>query len=124
MVVSILGERYPVRIEPTAAARTRLDRAAELVNRHIDRIRRATHEVEAQHLAVMAALALADELLEAQARLDETLADAAAFRTAVRARGERLLALVRRELDAAERASGEPGASADETFSEYDPAIE
>ncbi len=105
--VAILGHRYPVRTEATAAARERVEAAAQRVGEEMQRIQSATHEVEPRHLAVMAALALADALLETEARLEGLETDAAAFRAAVRARGEQLLALVERELARLSRADEE-----------------
>ncbi len=98
--VSVLGHRYPVRASGTARERARILRAAELLDERISAIAEATGEIDRGHLAVMAALALADEVLRLEAQIETHRADDAAFRQVLRQRSERLLSLVEEEIDA------------------------
>ncbi len=98
--VSVLGHRYPVRASGTAKERARISEAAQLLEDRIAAIAKSTGEVDRGHLAVMAALALADEVLALGTRHETSRADDAAFRQVLRHRSERLLGLVEEEIDA------------------------
>lgn len=96
----MLGHRYPVRAGGGTGDEARVVAAAQLLNERIAQIQGATGEVEGQHLAVMAALSLADDVMAAQDARDRDRADDSAFRQAVRDRSARLLELVEAELEA------------------------
>ncbi|MDF1566101.1 MAG: cell division protein ZapA [Deltaproteobacteria bacterium] len=98
--VTVLGHRYPVRASGSARDRARVDEALTLLESHLDTIARATGEVDRGHLAVMAALALADEVLTLTAQRETSRADDAAFRQVLRQRSERLLGIVEEEIEA------------------------
>lgn len=106
--VTVLGHRYPVRSPGSAKDETRLHQAAQMLNERIAEIQGATGEVNGQHLAVMAALSLADEVLAETERRGRERADDDAFRRAVRERSEKLLALVHEELEARLQAAVDP----------------
>lgn len=102
--VSVLGHRYPVRAGgPTDEARAR--EVEDLLNARIEAIRQATGEISSLHLAVMAALSLADEALAVRDARARDRADDAAFRKTIRDRSERLLTLVDAELRARREAT-------------------
>lgn len=98
--ISVLGHRYPVRASGSAKERARISEAAALLEARIEAIAKSTGEVDRGHLAVMAALALADEVLVLGSRNETARADDAAFRQVLRQRSERLLGLVEEEIEA------------------------
>lgn len=100
MEVTILGHAYPIRITGGRRERDRIRKAVSLLNERLDDLAEKTGEVDGQHLAVMAALALASDLFEAAEGLDHERADEASFRDNVRQRTRRLLELVNEELEA------------------------
>ena len=102
----MLGHRYPVRSSGGPSDEARVVAAAQLLNDRIAELQGATGEVEGQHLAVMAALSLADDVIAARDDRDRDRADDSAFRQAVRDRSARLLELVEAELEARVRATG------------------
>ncbi len=104
--VNVLGHRYPVRSAGSPSDEARVVSAAQLLNDRIAEIQGATGEVEGQHLAVMAALSLADDVIAARSNRQRDRADDSAFRLAVRERSEKLLELVEAELEARVSAAG------------------
>jgi cell division protein ZapA len=104
--VNVLGHRYPVRSSGGPSDEARVLAAAQLLNDRIAELQGATGEVEGQHLAVMAALSLADDVMAARDDRDRDRADDSAFRQTVRERSARLLELVEAELEARVRATG------------------
>lgn len=104
--VNVLGHRYPVRSAGGPSGEARVLSAAQLLNERIAEIQGATGEVEGQHLAVMAALSLADDVIAARTDRERDRADDSAFRAAVRERSAKLLDLVEEELAARVGATG------------------
>lgn len=96
----VLGHRYPIRAKNGAREEARVREAAALLSERIAEIEASTGEMQAQHLAVMAALALADELIESRQDHRRAMADDAVFRKILRDRSEGLLDLVEEELTA------------------------
>lgn len=102
-----MGHRYPVRIGPQRDE-ARIREASQLLDDRIAEIQGRTGELNNLHLAVMAALSLADDVLAEREHRSRERSDEAAFRRTLRERSERLLSLVEAELVA--RKGPEPAA--------------
>ena len=84
ITVEVAGQRFTFRTDADADY---VEDLARTVNGHLEDARKGSRQVNTQSLAIMAAMHLADELAKSRAEL-------AAFKSTVRERGKKLLALL------------------------------